>query len=346
MAASTNQRCAFGVARQLAAACAIYATTVSAYAGSPFETDARLAVRGRVAFTEGPAWHPNGNVYFTDIANNRIMRRAPNGEVVVYRSPSGRSNGLMFDAQLRLHCCEGGGPEGNRRVTRIENDGTTTVMADRYDGKRLNSPNDLVIDACGRVYFSDPRYGDTSDVEQRDEDGTIVEGVYRIDAPGQIVRVIAHEVDRPNGLGIAPDGKFLYVADNVNTGPNAVGGNRKLWRFALDDDGNVQTDSRTLLFDWGSDRGPDGMTLDVEGNLYVAAGFNFPNLPAETIKQHRAGIYVLSPLGELIDFLPVPADMITNCTFGGDDRKTLFITAGHKLWSIPTNVAGYSHAVP
>ena len=304
-------------------------------AQSPIAPDAKVSVVTRVAFTEGPAWHPSGNIYFSDIVNNRIMRVDPNGELHVYRAPSGRSNGLLFDTEQRLICCEGGGPEGNRRVTRIELNGTITVLADRYHGKRLNSPNDVAIDSQSRIYFTDPRYGDAGDVEQYDQGGGPIEGVYRIDHDCSIHRILAHEVDRPNGIAVSPGDEYLYVSDNVNSGPRAQGGNRKLWRFDLHTDGSVDPDSRRLLFDWGTDRGPDGLTLDKKGSLYVTAGFNFPLPPVETNERYQAGVYVISPGGELIDFVPVAADMITNCTIGGPEGKTLYITAGHKLWSLP-----------
>ena len=116
---------------------------------------AQLKLEGAVAFTEGPAWHPSGDVYFTDIANNRIMRRDPSGVMHVFRTPSGRANGLLFDHEGNLMACEG----GNRRVTRTEKDGAITVLASHYQGKRFNSPNDLAVDSQGRIYFSDPRYG-------------------------------------------------------------------------------------------------------------------------------------------------------------------------------------------
>ena len=118
----------------------------------------------------------------------------------------------------------------NRRVTRIEDDGRLTVLADRYDGHRFNQPNDLTLDSAGRIYFSDPCYGDRRGMEMVDADGRKVEGVYRIDPDGRVSRVIAHEVDRPNGLVVTPDDRTLYVADNNN---DNVGRRRKLWRFAL-----------------------------------------------------------------------------------------------------------------
>ena len=294
-----------------------------------------------VAFTEGPAWHPSGNCFFTDVANNRIMRRDPNGAMHVFRRPSGRANGLLFDLQGRLICCEGAGPEGNRRVTRTEHNGTVTVLADRFDEKRFNSPNDVTLDSNGRIYFTDPRYGSKRDVEQFDSEGKRIEGVYRIDDVGKVERIITHEVDRPNGITVSPDDKWLFVADNVNDGENAEGGNRKLWRFALNTDGTVESSSRKLLFDWGTDRGPDGITIDTDGNIYAAAGFNFARPPVETASKYKAGVYVISPEGKLLQTIPVPADMITNCTFGGEDRSTLFITAGHKLWSVQTKATGF-----
>lgn len=314
--------------------------TTAVRAAEPVSSDARLKVEVRVAFTEGPAWHPSGNVYFSDIANNRIMRRDANGVLHIFRTPSGRTNGILFDHQGRMLCCEGGGIDSNRRVTRTEANGTITVLAESLDGKRFNSPNDLAIDSKGRIYFTDPRYGDRSDMQQIDASGKAIEGVYRIDDVGRVARVISHEVGRPNGIYVSADDKYLFVADNVNDGPQGVGGHRKLWRFDLKADGTVNADSRKLLFDWGSDRGPDGMAMDLEGRLYVAAGFNFPNPPAESVKKYKAGIYVISPEGELLQLIPVPADMITNCTFGDEDGKTLYITAGHKLWSIRTRTPG------
>ena len=305
-------------------------------------TNGDLKLEGIVAFTEGPAWHPSGNVYFTDIANNRIMRRDPKGSMHVFRTPSGRANGLLFDQSGRLMACEGGGEGGNRRVTRTEKDGTISVLAERYQGKRLNSPNDLAVDSKGRIYFSDPRYGNRADLEQFDDHGKEIEGIYRIDGPGKITRIITHEVHRPNGILVSADDRFLFVADNVNDGPDeGLGGNRKLWRFDLQVDGSIAPRSRKLLFDWGSDRGPDGMALDSKGRLFATAGFNFPKPPVETSSKYKAGVYVFSPAGELLQTIPVPADMITNCTFGGPELKTLFVTAGHKLWSIPFKDPGH-----
>lgn len=313
-----------------------------AAADEVFADDGAVTIEGSVAFVEGPAWHPTGNVYFTDPGNNRIMRRDGKGVMHIFRQPSGRANGLVFDAQGRLIACEGAGEGGNRRVTRTELDGTITVLADKYEGRRLNSPNDVTIDAQGRIYFTDPHYGPRDDVEQRDAAGKPIEAVYRIDPEGNdtnggVTRVLAGEVERPNGLAVSPDGKWLYVVDNQNSTPD---GNRKLWRFALGDDGSVEIKSRKLLHDFGHGRGGDGMEVDSKGRLYVAAGFNIANEPLESADV-AAGVYVFSPEGKQVGFVPIKMDMVTNCCFGGADGKTLFITAGHTLFSVRVHTPGY-----
>jgi N-acyl-D-aspartate/D-glutamate deacylase/sugar lactone lactonase YvrE len=281
---------------------------------------------------EGPAWHvPSGSLYFTD--GNRITRLDSNGTERAFREPCGGANGLLFDAQGRLVACEA----QNRRVTRTEADGAISVLADSFEGKKFNSPNDLTIDSAGRIYFTDPRYGSRDTMEIREANGKLVEGVYRIDAPGKVRRVLAQEVERPNGILVSPDDQHLFVADNNN---NTLGGARKLWRFDLNPDGSVTAPSRKLIFDWKTSRGPDGLKMDTKNRLFVAAGLNAANLPFETVEPYRAGVYILSAEGELLDFVPVPKDEVTNCAFGGTDLRTLFITAGGTLWSIRTSTPG------
>jgi gluconolactonase len=216
-------------------------------------------------------------------------------------------------------------------------DGTLTVLAESFGGKKFNSPNDLAMDTRGHIYFTDPRYGPRDTMEMREADGRLVEGVYRIDAPGKVERVLAREVERPNGILVSPDDRYLFVADNNN---NTVGGARKLWRFDLKADGQVDGASRKLIFDWKTSRGPDGLKMDRTHRLFVAAGLNVANPPFETVEPYRAGIYILSDDGRLLDFVPVPKDEVTNCAFGGADLKTLFITAGGTLWSVQVDVPG------
>lgn len=238
----------------------------------------------------------------------------------------------MFDAKGRLLACE---PD-QRRITRTELDGTVTVLTDKYEGKRYNEPNDITVDSKGRIYFSDPRYGPKAGKDIVDDQGKIIEGVYRIDPDGKVTRVIGRELERPNGVLVSADDKYLYVADNNNSD---AGGARKLYRFDLKD-GVVDLKSKKLLYDWGKGRGPDGVKQDQQGRLYVAGGLNKPNPPAEPAEDVKGGIYVISPEGKLLTFLPVPKDEVTNCAFGGDDFKTLYITGGGNIYSIRTATPG------
>ncbi|OYW11411.1 MAG: gluconolactonase, partial [Planctomycetales bacterium 12-60-4] len=203
--------------------------------------------------------------------DGHVNRRDRNGKVSIYRQDAG-TNGLRIDPRGRLVMCEAKA----RRITRLELDGTLTILADNFEGKRFNQPNDLALDSQGRIYFTDPCYGDRGHIELLDADGRRVEGVYRIDPDRKVTRIITHEVDRPNGLAITDDDRTLFVADNNN---DTVGGARKLWRFQLQPDGSIDPQSRHLVYDWKGTRGPDGMKLDLSGRLYVAAGLNHQNPP-------------------------------------------------------------------
>lgn len=287
---------------------------------------------------EGPAWDARTqSLYFT--GNGRISRYDSNKVTSVYREESGNANGLLFDHQGRLVVCE----SGNRRVTRTEADGAITVLADSFEGKKFNTPNDLTIDSKGRIYFTDPRYGNRDSMEMRDGGGHLIEGVYRIDAPGKVSRALGRELERPNGILVSPDDQYLYVADNNN---NKIGGARKLWRFDLKEDGAVNVSSRKLIFDWKTSRGPDGLKMNSRGILFVAAGLNKPSPPFETVEPYPGGVYVISEDGRLLDFISIPQDEVTNCAFGGPDLRTLFITAGGTLWSIQMPVPLPSRAGP
>lgn len=250
-------------------------------------------------FTEGPAPGPDGAIYFSDIGN-RIMKFDPRtGRTSVHRDPSGRANGLMFDARGRLVACEGGNGGGRR----ISVDGRT--LADRWEGKRFNSPNDLAIAPGGELYFTDPRYvgGEPREID--------FEGVFLV-RPDGTVKLATRELQKPNGILVTPDGRTVYVADN-NGDPK---GNHHLVSFRVAADGSLS--GKRVLFDFGPDkRGIDGMTLDLDGNVYATAG-----------KGSEGGVYVFSARGEHLAFIPTPGDP-TNCVFGrGAEASTLYVTAG------------------
>jgi gluconolactonase len=266
-------------------------------------------------FTEGPAYGPDGSVYFSDIGNRIMKYDTATGKTTEYRNPSGRANGLDFDKEGRLLAAEGANKGGNRRVTRTEKDGKITVLADKFDGKKLNSPNDLTSDAKGRVYFTDPRYvGD----EPREID---CEAVYRIDPDGKVTQLII-DVEKPNGIIISPDMKTLYVADSNPKGM------QQLVAFPLKDDGSVG--AKKLLHDFGKERGIDGMSVDAKGNIWGMAGSG-----------DKGGLYVFSPEGKQLAFVATP-ETPTNCCFGGKDRKMLYVTAGKSLYRMPVNVEGFA----
>jgi len=253
---------------------------------------------GGFSFTEGPACDADGNVYFTDIPNERILIWSTDGKLTTFRAKSGGANGLYFDTHGNLFVCEG----GSRRVTRISPDGRVTVLADQYQGKKLNSPNDLWVTPAGGVYFTDPRYGKDSRIEQ---DGF---HVYYLPAGGKkLIRVLDNLV-KPNGIVGTADGQRLYVTD-------AGGG--KTYVYKIQSDGSLT--ERKLIAPIGA----DGMTLDEHGNLFLA----------------RGGVHVVNADGKEIATIAVP-ESPSNVCFGGKDRGTLFITARKGLYAIKMNVRG------
>ena len=277
-------------------------------------------VVGDLKFSEGPAWHPDGHLLFEDTPRNRTMRLDPGDKVSVFREPSGRANGLAYDRSGRLVVCEGNSSEGGRRVIRMDRRGQIEVLAERYQGKRLNSPNDITIDGRGRIYFTDPRYSNRTGVEQDRE------AVYRIDPDGTLTRII-DSLTRPNGIVVSGDGRTLYVADNASPG-----GVVQLWGFDLD--GRGQASKGRVLYDFGGGRGIDGMALDRDGRVWATAG-----------TKERAGIYVFEPdraraTASLAATLPMPEDP-TNCTFGGKGRDILYVTTTASLYRIRTAVRGH-----
>jgi len=287
-----------------------------------------------VAFTEGPACAADGTVFFSDIANNRMMQFQPDaGTLSVFRDPSGRANGLLFDVEGRLLACEGNewtDDDGHRRVTRTDlSTGDIEVLTERFDGQRYNAPNDIAARSNGQLFFTDPCYHDRDRMEMEHE------SVYRIDPDGTVTRLITQpDVERPNGIALSPDERTLYLVDSCPV----VGGNRKIWAFDLSEDGNVS--QQRVVFDFAPGRGGDGMAVDQRGHLYVAAGIHRPRGPHET-DDVPPGIWILRPPDELVGRIPIPEDVLTNVTFGGDDLTTLYVTAGKSLFRIRVSIPGW-----
>ncbi len=295
--------------------------------------------------TEGPAVAPDGSIYFTDMPfgpdKGMILRFDPaTKQTTVFTADSGKANGLTCDAEGNLVACEGA-DEGGRRVSRWDREtGQSRTVADRYQGKRFNSPNDLCIDTKGRIYFTDPRYLGT---EPRELD---YRAVYRIDTNGKVVEV-THDVEKPNGIALSPDEKTLYVGDHNNgtdrIDPNAAPpkpGAMKVFAFPLGPDGLVKGPKRTLV-DFGQENGCDGMCVDVEGNIYLAS---------RSLK--RPGLLVIDPAGKELAFVATgpenqhgakePVGLPSNCEFGiGKEAATLYLSIDKSLYRIPLKVAGY-----
>jgi gluconolactonase len=257
---------------------------------------------GDFAFTEGPAADKEGNVFFTDIPNNRIHTWTTAGELEIFRDSTGGANGLMFDGEGDLVVCEG----ANRMVTRITRSGDRSVLASTFEGKQFNRPNDLWIDPKGGIYFTDPAYGvDSSMLEMG------VEGVYYISPGGGSVIRVCNDLVRPNGIIGTPDGKKLYVTDHYG---------KMTWQYDILDNG-VLANRQPFV-----GMGCDGLTMDALNNVYLT------NVDSSSVE-------VFSPAGELLLSIALP-ERPTNLTFGGKDRSTLFITARTSLYSVEMNVKG------
>ena len=289
---------------------------------------------------------PDGSIYFSDIPSGahkgKIMRFDPGtGETTVFAEDSGKSNGLTFDAEGYLVAAEGA-DGGGRQISRwnVESGEKTTVV-DNYDGKRFNAPNDLVLDSKGRIYFSDPIY---VGAEERELEHM---AVYRVDTDGTVVEV-THEVEKPNGVALSPDGRTLYVADHNNgvanladpDAPEGEPGAMKIYAFPLGEDGLVSGPRKTLV-DFGTEAGCDGMTVDERGNVYLTSR-----------RLKRPGIMIINPDGEEVGFIPTGPENQTdpesaegfpsNVEFGvGDAANVLYVTIDLSLNRIPLSVKGH-----
>ena len=290
-----------------------------------------------VAFTEGPAVAADESVYFTEIVGSRILRFTPaDRRVSVFRADANRANGLMFDAEGRLVACEGSDAERNEpRVTRTDmRTGKVEVLADRYEGRRFNAPNDVTMDSKGRLYFTDPVPDISSPAANSGEGRLGTPGVYRIDPDGKITRLLtAPQTEWPNGITISPDDRTLYLVEaNKNDG-----GTRAIRAFDLSPEGTLSR--MRVLWNFYPGRSADGISVDTAGNVYAAAGLHRLRSTHETLAT-KTGVYAISPQGKLLSFTPIPEDTITNCAFGGPDNKTLYVTAGKTLFRIPVTVPG------
>jgi gluconolactonase len=267
-------------------------------------------------WAEGPCWFADGRfLVWSDIPNDRMLRWVDGLGVDVFRLPANHTNGHTRDRQGRLVSCEHGG----RRVSRTELDGSITVLADRYQGKRLNSPNDVVVRSDGSVWFTDPTYGIDSDYEGHKAESEIgASHVYRLDPASGELAVVADDFVKPNGLAFSPDERILYVSDTGAT--HQPDGPQHIRAFDAEGarlrNGRVFATSGHGLF--------DGFRLDSEGNLWTSAG---------------EGVNCYSAQGELLGRIRI-AETVSNCTFGGRKRNRLFMTATSSLYAVYLNARG------
>jgi sugar lactone lactonase YvrE len=257
-------------------------------------------------FTEGPVWHPDGYLLFSDIPANTIYRHAPGRKPEPYITPSHNSNGLTFDASGRLLACE----NVRRQVSRMGHNGQMSTLVSHSNGKRLNSPNDIVVHSSSSIFFTDPPYGIDPDPGEQG-----FNGVYRYDPDDGSIIVLRTDMDRPNGLAFSPDESVLYVDDSRN---------RHVLAFPVNSDLTLGVPYLLINMDVPEPGNPDGMKVDSEGDIYVTGG---------------GGLWVLDPAGRHLGTVPFP-QATANLAFGGPDYQTIYVTARAGLYSIRVNVPG------
>jgi gluconolactonase len=272
------------------------------------------------AWLEGPVWFADHDcLLFSDIPNDRILRWSQNGGISVFRQPAGFANGHTRDRQGRLIGCS----HGHRCITRTELDGSITVLASHYNGKRLNSPNDVICKSDGTIWFSDPHYGINTDYEGSKQTAELPALLYRLDPRDGALSVMADDFAGPNGLAFSPDERLLYVAE---TGPQFIAhAPRHIRVFDVLEDGMRLGPGR--VFHEVSPGFADGFRLDQDGNLWTSAG---------------DGVHCIAPDGTLLGRIAVPFT-VSNLTFGGRNNARLFICASHTLFAVFTNQRGVGY---
>ena len=269
-------------------------------------------------WVEGPTWFGDSNcLLFSDIPSNRIMRWTPGAGISIYREPSNYANGHTRDRQGRLVSCE----HGTRRVTRTELDGSITVIADGYEGKRLNSPNDVVVKSDGTIWFSDPHYGIGSNYEGFKSEQELPCNVYRVDPTNGGITAVATDFDCPNGLAFSPDESLLYIAESGHMFD--LEAKKRMRVFDVNDDGSL---SGGRDFHVVSPGHSDGFRCDTDGNIWTSAA---------------DGVHCISPSGVLMGKILVP-ELVSNVCFGGRAKHQLFITAKTSVYSVILNREGAS----
>jgi gluconolactonase len=266
-----------------------------------------LVVSG-LRFTEGPIWFKDeGYLLFSDIPANHIYRLTPDGQLSVFRENSFNSNGLTRDKQGHLIACE----HSTRRITRLEKDGSITILADCFRGKKLNSPNDVVVKSDGSIYFTDPPYGIKPEHQEQS-----VQGVYRLSPDGNELTIVADDFLKPNGLAFSPDERRLYINDSSER--------RHIRVFDVRSDGTLANDRLFHDMNVKTSGSPDGMKVDVIGNVYCTGA---------------RGVWVFDAHGYHLGTILTP-EQPANCAWGDKDWKTLYITAQSSIYKIRVNVPG------
>lgn len=278
-------------------------------------------------WVEGPVWFGDGRyLLFSDIPNNRIMRwDEVTGATSVFRSPANFTNGLARDRQGRLIACE----HLTRRITRTEYDGRITVLADNYNGKRFNSPNDIICKSDGSIWFTDPPFGISGEWEGDKQTSELPHAVYRIDGQSGKLSLITDALAGPNGLAFSPDEKVIYIVESRAT-PN-----RLIWAYELTDNG-TKLGKRTLAVDAAGPGAIDGFKVDIDGNLWCGWGSNgaLNANPAEL-----DGVRVFTPQGKAIGHIHLP-ERCPNLVFGGAKKNRLFMASSHSLYAVYVDTRG------